>query len=98
VCFIDIEEKKYKTMILGDHRQKKKRKKKQTGPVGLRHQHGLPLSYTHRPVRVGHQHGQALLTKRRSRRETSTGTSTRTALMLVLKTLKWSTTDRGSDG
>jgi hypothetical protein len=50
-------------MILGDHRQEKKRKKKQTRPVALGRQYGLPLSYTHRPVGVGHQHGQALLRK-----------------------------------
>jgi hypothetical protein len=48
-----IEQKKYKTIILGDHRQETKGKENKTRPVGLGHQHGLPLNSNSLAGRVG---------------------------------------------
>jgi hypothetical protein len=61
-CFIDIAEEKYKTTILGDHRQEKKRNKKQDSPGWIGTSTRVTAQETRWPVRLGHQHGQALHT------------------------------------
>jgi hypothetical protein len=64
VCFIDIAEEKYKTTIMGDHRQEKKRNnnKKQDSPGWIGTSTRVTAEETRRPVGLGHQHGQPLHT------------------------------------
>jgi hypothetical protein len=55
VSFIDISKKHYNTIILGDHKQKKE-KKKINSPGWIGHQHGLPLNETLWTTGLGYQH------------------------------------------
>jgi hypothetical protein len=64
-----IEQKKYKTMNLRDHRQETKRKENKTHPVGLGINMGYLSTQTRWPVGLEHQHSWKNITHNDDRRD-----------------------------